>query len=379
MNKISLKEAAQRFQNAAADLRLRPDAYAGLGETLARMGREKEAYEVWIQALETKLDGAHTERIAAMTGAAYHTERLTRGEYDSYYPRFHPDGKSLVFTSHQYESADLFRLRFINMSVERLTQMDDANELSPAFFLDGKTLLFAATQRPTNDGYIEMNVSGSSGRRMQIMKRDAPSAPVQPLTPNPSSVGNPFPHPSKKRILFDAAPDENLDIWTMDVESGARTRLTDGPEDDEAPVYTPDGRAILFVRTTEGVSNLMTANADGTEPTEVTRTPYNDHAGSFSPDGRRMVYFRQRGSYELAMMDWDARRSIVLRRTRGNATMPVFSPDGRFIVYVSDESDYMELYRLDLSRPVSGAALLRRLRSVFPSLRSTKDAFVPTD
>ncbi len=362
-----LKEAASRFQSAAAKKELFADAYAGLGEALYRMGRQKEAYEVWIKALERKPDGAHTERIGAMTGKAYHTTRLTRDGADSYFPRFHPDGKSVVFTSHRYESGDLFLLRLDDMKQERLTDMDDSNEISPVYSPDGSALIFAATEHRTGVGYITLHASGSSTRRIVLMKRDSADGTVSLLTPNPSSVANPFHHPSKERIAFEAAVEENLDIWTMDVEGGGRVRLTTGPEDDGSPVYTPDGRSILFVQTQENNFELMLMKADGTGLEQATRTPYNEFVGSFSPDGRLLVYFRQRDSYELALMDWKTRRSRVLCRLKGDAMQPSFSPDGRRIVFVSNQSDYMELYLLDLSRPVSGASILVRLRSLLAS------------
>lgn len=362
-----LEEAKTRFQNAAAKNELFADAYAGLGEALYRMGRQKEAYEVWIQALEREPEGAHTERIGAMTGKAYHTTRLTRDGADSYFPRFHPDGKSVVFASHQYESADLFLLRLEDMARERLTDMDASNEICPVYSPDGSALIFAATEHRTGVGYITLHASGTSARRIVLMKRDSADGSVSLLTPNPSSVANPFHHPSEERIAFEAAVEENLDIWTMDVEGGGKVRLTTGPEDDGSPVYTPDGRSILFVQTQENNFELMLMKADGTEIEQATRTPYNEFAASFSPDGRRVVYFRQRDSYELALMDWETRRARVLCRLKGDAMQPSFSPDGRRIVFVSNQSDYMELYLLDLSKPVPGASILRRLRSLLGS------------
>lgn len=359
-----LEEAAKRFQSAASTKELFADAYAGFGEALYRMGRRKEAYEVWIQALEREQDGAHTERIGAMTGKAYHTTRLTRDDADSYFPRFHPDGKSVVFASHQYESGDLFQIRLQDMARERLTDMDASNEISPAYSPDGSALIFAATEHRTGVGYITLHASGTSTRRIVLMKRDSANGSVSLLTPNPSSVANPFHHPSEPRIAFEAAIEENLDIWTMDVEGGGRVRLTTGPEDDGSPVYTPDGRSILFVQTQGENFELMLMKADGTELEHATRTPYNEFAGSFSPDGRLMVYFRQRDSYELALMDWKTRRSRVLCRLKGDAMQPSFSPDGQRIVFVSNQSDYMQLYLLDRSQPVSGASLLQRLRSL---------------
>ena len=362
-----LEEAASRFQNASAKEKMFADAYAGLGEALYRMGRQKEAYEVWIKALEREQNGAHTERIGAMTGKAYHTTRLTRDGADSYFPRFHPDGKSVVFASHQYESGDLYLLRLEDMALERLTEMDASNEISPVYSPDGSALIFAATEHRTGVGYITLHASGSSTRRIVLMKRDSADGSISLLTPNPSSVANPYHHPSEARIALEVALEENLDIWTMDAGGGGRVRLTTGPEDDGSPVYTPDGRSILFVQTQANNFELMFMKADGTEIEQATRTPYNEFAGSFSPDGRQLVYFRQRDSYELALMDWKTRRSRVLCRLRGDAMQPSFSPDGRRIVFVSNQSDYMDLYLLDLSRPVPGASILRRLRSLLAS------------
>ena len=362
-----LEEAAERYGKASAGGRF-AEGQAGLGEALMRMGREREALEAWLAALERELDGPHTARIAGMTGGAYRVTRLTRTTTDNYSPRFHPDGDRIAFASHAEESADLMMLSLPEMRLERLTSGSDSNEHSPTFSSDGEMLAYAATQQRTGVGYITLHASGTSSRNVILMKLDMRTGAEALLTPNPGSVGNPSFHPKRMELAFEAVTDENLDIWRMDADGGNRTRLTTSPEDDGSPVYTPDGRALVFVQTQGENFELMEMPADGGEASPLTRTPYNEFMGSFTPDGSRLVYFRQRGSYELAEMDWRTGRTRTLARGLGSSIQPNVSPDGSKIVFVSDRSDYMELYLMDRLHPETGASVLRRVRFLLGSL-----------
>ncbi len=60
-------------------------------------------------------------------------------------------------------------------------------------------------------------------------------------------------------------------------------------------------------------------------------------------------------------MDWRTRRVTTLSSGPGHALQPAFSPDGQSIVFVSDRGDYMELYLMDLTSPISAGTLKRQL------------------
>jgi hypothetical protein len=66
-------------------------------------------------------------------------------------------------------------------------------------------------------------------------------------------------------VAFASGTPENLDIWILDVASGAPTRLTFDPGLDNSPLWSPDGSRIVFQASGEGfrhyVRNGSTARA----------------------------------------------------------------------------------------------------------------------
>jgi TolB protein len=56
----------------------------------------------------------------------------------------------------------------------------------------------------------------------------------------------------------------NVDIWVMDIETGARTQLTQDPGADLWPVWSPDGQSIAFVSERDNANGeVYVMNADG--------------------------------------------------------------------------------------------------------------------
>ena len=63
-----------------------------------------------------------------------------------------------------------------------------------------------------------------------------------------------------KRIAFAAVADENIDVYTVDVESTQWRRLTSSPGEDRDPSWSPDGTRLAFSSTRDGnAENLCDA------------------------------------------------------------------------------------------------------------------------
>src|SRR5262249_54375725 len=61
------------------------------------------------------------------------------------------------------------------------------------------------------------------------------------LTHGAATDRQPVFSPDGKRILFSSNRSGNLDLWEMEIDSGALTRVTDYSGQDWDPAYTPDG------------------------------------------------------------------------------------------------------------------------------------------
>ena len=82
--------------------------------------------------------------VPAQGGEAH--QLTSNAEYDAY-PVWSPDGRSIAFASAREGSLDVYLISHDGGTPKRLTT-DSGNE-TPLCFLDGKTVLFEATNMPT--------------------------------------------------------------------------------------------------------------------------------------------------------------------------------------------------------------------------------------
>jgi Tol biopolymer transport system component len=364
MSHMRPAEAERALSAALATEPSSPALLAARGEAVLGMGRQAEAYRDFLTALQAAAEGPHVPYIAGLLGDAYETERLTHSHTDNYAPTFAPDGASIVFTRHEDGSGELIRMDLSTFRTGRLAPMPTTNEYGANWSRDGRRLLFASVQQRSEAAIITLQASGSGARSEMFYILDGGVKDPRPLTTSPIPAANPVFSPDARAIAFEAAVEGNLDIWTMSPQGGDRKRLTTGEEEDGHPVYRPDGKTIAFVQSHATNYDLMEMNVDGSNVRQRTFTPMDEYGGVFSPDGRHFAHIRARGGEkELVLLDWRTGRSRVLSSRLGNCVHPAFSPDGKRMLFASDRSDYLELYVMDLTRPVPADRLQRQLRS----------------
>jgi TolB protein len=71
-------------------------------------------------------------------------------------------------------------------------------------------------------------------------------------------------------------PDDNYDIYVMDIATHQLVQLTRDAARNERPCWAPDGRHIVFESTRTGTRQIWTMLADGSEARELTTTGQNE-------------------------------------------------------------------------------------------------------
>jgi Tol biopolymer transport system component len=140
--------------------------------------------------------------------------------------------------------------------------------------------------------------------------------------------------PDGKRILFSSNRSGNLDLWTLERQSGAVRQLTDDPAQDWDPAWTPDGKQIVWSsdRAT-GHLEVWIANADGSGARQVTHDGVSAQNPTTTPDGRWIVYWSGDPA-KLGVWKIHPDGSGATRVQTGYPTTPETSPDGRYFLYV---------------------------------------------
>jgi Tol biopolymer transport system component/DNA-binding winged helix-turn-helix (wHTH) protein len=96
--------------------------------------------------------------------------------------------------------------------------------------------------------------------------------------------------PDGRRILLSAGVNGRLDLFIVDVASGALTRLTDDDDDEIAPAWSHDGAAVLFGARRSGAWQVMRLEVADRSRRQLTTG--GGYAAQPSPDGRSILFTR---------------------------------------------------------------------------------------
>jgi len=154
-------------------------------------------------------------------------------------PRWHPDGKTVLWVSTRNKNPDLYTVDAEGKNEKRLTS-DLAYDLHPAWSPDGNQIAFA---------------SGRSGKqKIHVMKPDG--SDVKKLTDGEFLDAWPTWRPDGKQIAFASNRSGNSDIWLMNADGSGALNLTKNPAQETSPAWSPDGKKLAFVSTRDGGSDI---------------------------------------------------------------------------------------------------------------------------
>jgi len=110
------------------------------------------------------------------------------------------------------------------------------------------------------------------------------------LTGGPTIDRQPAFSPDGRRIVFSSDRSGSLDLWSLDVATGAVRRLTFDAADDWDPHWSPDGKHLLWSSNRGGHFEVWMADVDGTGARQVTSDGVDAENPMMSLDGAWIVY-----------------------------------------------------------------------------------------
>jgi serine/threonine protein kinase/Tol biopolymer transport system component len=155
------------------------------------------------------------------------------------------------------------------------------------------------------------------------------------LTRGNSSDRQPVYSPDGKSLLFSSNRSGNLDLWSLEVATGAVRRVTDDAAEDWDPAFTADGKKIVWSSGRSGSLEIWMANADGSGAHQVSHDGTDAENPSVTPDGQWVIY----NSFDHAKAGiWrvhpDGTGATPI--FTGVASLPDLSPDGRYVAYLAN-------------------------------------------
>jgi serine/threonine protein kinase len=145
-----------------------------------------------------------------------------------------------------------------------------------------------------------------------------------------------------RAVTKDSAYGVPGDLWTLDLESGARTRLTLGRSAWSPGVWSPDGALIAYAGGDSGDTLYAQASSGLGGARELLKEPGLRHyATSWSRDGRFLLYHTENSpnsGYDLWALSIESGQAYLLLGERFNEWAGSFSPDMRWVAYTSTEA-----------------------------------------
>lgn len=154
--------------------------------------------------------------------------------------------------------------------------------------------------------------------------------------------------PDGKQLLFSSNRSGNIDLWTVNLETGRLYQLTDDPAHDWDPAFSPDGQQILWSTNRSGNMEVWVAGADGSGAHQVSHDGQDAENPTMTQDGQ-WIFYATASEENLGIWKVRPDGSDAQILTRGAYMLPEVSPDGKYCLHVLLRSLESVIKVLDLS------------------------------
>ncbi len=165
------------------------------------------------------------------------------------------------------------------------------------------------------------------------------------LTGGPTRDRQPAFSPDGRRIVFTSDRSGSLDLWSLELASGAIRRLTFDATDDWDPQWSPDGKHLLWSSNRGGHFEVWIAEPDGTGARQASADGRDAENPTMSLDGAWIVYSSSNpaapGIWKVRPDGRDATRLLA-----GAYTLPELAPQSGWIAAVETGTENERTVRI---------------------------------
>ncbi len=274
--------------------------------------------------------------------------------YRSGYPAFSPNGGQIAIVEQTPERGNVSKIVLVDVASGEATRLETPQfvQIEQLGWLPhGRSLVVTGREdnrffqlyrlpidggepsRITNDLNIYRNLSVSAdGKRLVARQYSIHShiwtAPVDALSNqkqitygNLNRDGNAgIALAADGSILYASRITGNIDIWSVEPESGVRRQLTENAGmNNENPFISADGKFVFYESTRSGRRKIWRSNIDGSNPTQLTTDKEElDFLPVVSPDGADLYYISRH-----------PRSNVIWRQSIADGTREMITQQGK--------------------------------------------------
>lgn len=188
------------------------------------------------------------------------------------------------------------------------------------------------------------------------------------LVTGPADDSRPLYSPDGRKLAFNSTRGGALNIYVLDLASGALTRLTYAEANEQLDGWSPDSHWLYFTTSGNDVgrrTDIMRVAVTGGTPGEISAERFmNEFEAAPSPDGRKIAlaafgisntqWWRHGSSHIDQAQLWvktidQPAGYILLANDPSRHAWPMWDPSGQSVVYMSDVGGAENLWRLPLA------------------------------
>ena len=183
--------------------------------------------------------------------------------------------------------------------------------------------------------------------RMNLSEVDltASARTSRPLTSGNSRDRQPAYAPDGSGVVFSSNRSGNMDLWVLEMRTGALRQLTDDPAQDWDPAFTPDGRRVVWSSDRSGHLEIWIAARDGSGARQLTQDGVDAENPTATPDGRFVVY-TSGNPQRLGLWRVRSDGTGATRLVDASVLVPEVAPGGRLALFVVDPGESRRLIRV---------------------------------
>jgi Tol biopolymer transport system component len=149
----------------------------------------------------------------------------------------------------------------------------------------------------------------------------------------------------------------DVNVWLWDPSRREARKIVGSTWYDDFPAVGPGGDRVAFASNRTGENEVWVADADGSNPQQVTfhRGPVVT-SPAWSPDGKRLAFSSEVGdNRDIYVVQPDGSQSTRITTAPSEETNPTWSPDGRWIYFRSNQTGIGQLWKV----PPAGGTPIR--------------------